>query len=467
MKKKNPNRKQESEILNHTFLNKIKETPKETPQRKKREKKLPVILGTLCVLFLMGCIGSWYVFASPLQSHNRILPSDTMNNTQILSAQNEDGYIGDMWSQNRINILLIGTDTRPGESELSSNTDSLILASVDTKNQRIEMLSIPRDSRVEIPGHGKGKINTALPIGGITLTEQLVADLVGQPIDYYAIAKFGGLKGIVDTVGGVTMNVDRNMYYNTGDTEDNIINLKKGLQNLNGSQALGYVRFREDALGDIQRTMRQQVFLQALKEKLLSVQEVPKLPSIVRQFWNMFNTNLPQSDAMKLATRAELFAKQPVIHETLPGSFETINGVSYWQVNPTEAMYVANQFFTNGKVIQNPVQNINETINWHPPLVTLQETVKNTSPKDHSDTTANSDPNSQTYPSNQSSSHSMTGDAIAQAPLNVRSGPSTSFRILTSLTIGQQVTILEQIGNWDKIQLSNGTIGYVASSYLK
>ncbi|UOF91927.1 LCP family protein [Fodinisporobacter ferrooxydans] len=495
MKKKNSNEQQNREVLNHTFAAQAQQAAQGrqgTRSRKKKKSKLPVLIGTLGVLLLLGSGAGWYVLASPLQAHTRIMPSDQNTNFNSGANSNQSQQdASDMLSQQRINILLIGTDTRPGESELASNTDSLILASLDMEHNRIEMLSIPRDTRIDIPGHGMDKINAALPIGGIKLTEQLVADLIGQPIDYYAITKFGGLKGIVDTVGGVTINVDRNMYYNTGDTQDNIIDLKKGLQTLNGSQALGYVRFREDALGDIQRTMRQQIFLQALKDKLLSIQTIPKLPSIIQQFWSMFNTNLPQSDALKLATRAEIFSHQPVIHETLPGSFETINGVSYWRVNQSEAKYVANEFLNDGKVIQNPVQDPETTINWTPSSSNPSTGTASNQANDangagtgtNTGTNANANANSQTggnqnsTASTDNSSNSANSgnpsatspsnqEGTAQAPLNVRSGPGMNYRILTSLHVGEHVTILKNEGSWDKIALSNGTIGYASASYI-
>jgi LCP family protein required for cell wall assembly len=430
----------ENPTRNETFAN--QSSPRQRGTRKKK-RRLRLFASFLTVLLLLAGGAGWYVFASPLQQHERILPTENAN------AQSMASKFDELSAQNRINLLLIGTDTRPGEDVSASNTDSLIFASLDMENKRIEMLSIPRDTRVNIPGHGKDKINASFAIGGIKLTEQLVANLLGQPIDYYAITKFGGIKQIVDTIGGVTINVDRDMYYDTGDKQDNIINLKKGLQTLNGSQALGYVRFREDALGDIQRTMRQQTFLKALKDKLLSPQTLPKLPVLIPQFFQMVETNLPESDALKLASRANSFSTLPLIHETLPGSFITLDGISYWEVNPDEAKYVTDQFLNDGKVLDNPVQDPSVTENWQPPQNDQTNTQTNTATEK---TEANPD-------------HSGS-DAVALVNVNVRSGPGTDYSIITSLTEGQHVRLLEVDGSWDKISLSDGTVGYVAGTYL-
>jgi polyisoprenyl-teichoic acid--peptidoglycan teichoic acid transferase len=461
---------------NDSFTNQSPSKPRGSKRKAKRRLRFATMV--LVILLLVGCGAGWYVFASPLQTHSRILPADS--NTQ------DNPNSQDLAEQDRINVLLIGTDTRPGEALNGSNTDSLILASLDMKNKRIEMLSIPRDTLVDIPGHGKDKINTCLAIGGVQLTERVVANLLDQPIDFYAITKFGGVKEIVDAIGGVTINVDRNMYYVTGDKEDGVINLKKGLQTLNGTQALEYVRFREDALGDIQRTMRQQTFLKALKDKLLSVQTIPKLPWLIPQFFKMVDTNLPQADALKLASRAKVYSEQPLIHETLPGSFIEPNGISYWEINPAQAKYEANQFFNYGKITSNPVQDPSITENWQPPAQgsSGQTVAQNTN--QNSNQTMNQDSNTGSTNNQSSTSGDTQGsdsgspseantpaspstngsDAVALDDVNVRSGPGTDYSIISSLSGGQHVTLLEKDDTWDKVQLSDGRVGYVAGYYL-
>lgn len=271
----------------------------------------------------------------------------------------------------RTNILLIGTDTRAGEP--GGNTDVLILCSIDRKNKRIELLSIPRDTKVMFPDGTYSKINEGFMLGGPALTESLVNDLIHQPIDHYALTHFGGLVDIIDTIGGITMKVDKRMHYNTGDKQYAVINLRPGVQTLTGEQALGYVRFRHDTLGDISRTERQQKFLTALANQLLQPTNVTKLPMLVREFWGTIDTDMSMFDVLGLAEKAKQYKGYQIIHETLPGSFHdpdknTPNDSSYWIVNPQEARYIAEQFFDKGVVVRSPIQDPSVTKNWTPPV---------------------------------------------------------------------------------------------------
>ena len=164
-----------------------------------------------------------------------------------------------------LDILLLGTDARPGEK--GGNTDTIILAHFD--KDRLALLSIPRDTRVNIPGHGWDKINAAYGFGGPGLTASVVSELTGIPVSKYVLLHWDGFIKIVDLLGGVTVNVPRNMYYyDRVDGPRYKIDLKKGLQHLDGHQALAFVRFREEALGDIDRTRQQQEFLKALLERV-------------------------------------------------------------------------------------------------------------------------------------------------------------------------------------------------------
>jgi LCP family protein required for cell wall assembly len=269
----------------------------------------------------------------------------------------------------RRNILLIGTDARPGET--TGNTDTLILCSIDEQHRRIEMLSIPRDTKVLYPdGHWR-KINESMRRGGPELTMNVVYGLLQQPIDDYVVAHFDGIVQMINTMGGITLYVPERMYYNTGDTTHGHIDLHKGLHKLDGEQALGFVRFRHDALGDIGRTERQQAFLTALIEQLLQPSNLPHLPQLMQDCRAAFDTDLTAVDLAQLASHASEYRKYPIVHETLPGSFHDPEGPgdeSYWVVNPEQAVYTARWLFEDGVVQSNPVQDPTVTANWHPPI---------------------------------------------------------------------------------------------------
>ncbi|MCQ2019452.1 LCP family protein, partial [Clostridium butyricum] len=127
---------------------------------------------------------------------------------------------------------------------------------------------------------------------GLKTTSEIIEQLIGQRIDGYVLTNFAGFKEIINTLGGITVNVEKDMYYVTGDKTDGLINLKKGIQRLNGNQALQYARFRQDALADISRTSRQQAVLKALGKEFFQVQTIPKLPRLIPQLMKSVETNL-------------------------------------------------------------------------------------------------------------------------------------------------------------------------------
>lgn len=265
--------------------------------------------------------------------------------------------------KNRISVLLIGADQRPGEK--SFNTDTIILATIDPKSARVSLLSIPRDTRVSIPGHKDIKINGVAPLTDLENLVDVVSDLVGIPISGYIQTNFNGFKKIIDTLGGITVDVEKNMYYETGDDEDGYINLKKGLQKLDGSKALQYARFRNDALGDISRTARQQVVLKAVAGEMLKLSTLPKLPWLIPQLNEAVNTNLQLGDMLKIAKTAVKFKDVEIHTQTLPGSFHDMNGISYWDVDPEEAREVVSNLLrgiTTDKVIGDTIIDLLEPI---------------------------------------------------------------------------------------------------------
>ncbi|OIQ60622.1 putative transcriptional regulator YvhJ [Moorella thermoacetica] len=251
-----------------------------------------------------------------------------------------------------LNILLLGTDARPGQKV--GNTDTIILAHFD--GERLALLSIPRDTRVNIPGHGMDKINTAYGIGGPDLITSIVADLTGVPISKYALLRWDGFIKIIDLVGGVTVNIPRNMYYyDPVDGPQYKINLKKGLQHLDGHQALAFVRFREEALGDIDRTGQQQELIKALLEKVRQPGTLLKMPRLLPEIYKNVETNMGLDEMLTMARAGLHLKNMTVVSQTLPGYFQTINGISYWGVDPAQARQVAQALFEYGQTTKQVV----------------------------------------------------------------------------------------------------------------
>ncbi|NLW24810.1 MAG: LCP family protein [Clostridia bacterium] len=236
--------------------------------------------------------------------------------------------MNDEENQEPVNILLIGTDQRERES---ARSDTLILASLFPDEKQVKLLSIPRDTRTKIPGRGLEKIAHAHAYGGADLTRKTVEDLLGISIDYYVKVNFQGFINIIDILGGVTMDVEKRMYY-----PDEGIDLQPGLQKLDGEDALAYVRFRSDGQGDIGRVERQQKFLSALTDHVKSISTIWKIPDLIKEVNNNVETDMSTKDILYYATKFANIDHESIESHMLPGYPSDNLGASYWIVDNTK-----------------------------------------------------------------------------------------------------------------------------------
>jgi LCP family protein required for cell wall assembly len=193
----------------------------------------------------------------------------------------------------KINVLLLGVDSR---GEEKSRTDTIMIAQYDPKNETAKLVSIMRDIYVEIPGYDNYKVNTAYYLGGAELLRQTLKENLDLDLHYYALVDFKGFEKVVDTLSpnGIEMDVEKSMSKNIG------VTLEPGLQQLNGKELLGYARYRHDAQGDFGRVERQQKVINALKDELISVNGVTKLPKLVGTVQPFINTNIGGSEMIGL-----------------------------------------------------------------------------------------------------------------------------------------------------------------------
>lgn len=241
-------------------------------------------------------------------------------------------------------ILLLGTDAREGEEIY--RTDTIILAGIDTTQNKLALLSIPRDTWVEIPQHGWDKINCAVFYGGPELSADIVSDLVGVKVEDYILTDYNGFKNIIDILGGVTIDIKNEMYhYDPADGGIYTIDLKPGVQVLDGEKALQYVRYRSYVMGDIERTEYQQKFLKALIDESIQAGTILKLPQLLSEMKESIITNLSWSEILSLANVARKVEGVNIVSETLPGDFWDYQGISYWKVNETEVDLLKNSLF--------------------------------------------------------------------------------------------------------------------------
>jgi LCP family protein required for cell wall assembly len=229
-------------------------------------------------------------------------------------------------------------------------SDSMFLLRFDPNEDKVTMLSIPRDTRTEIPGHGVRKINDANALGGPSLAAESVTNLLGGvEIDRYLRINVQGIEKLIDSLGGVTVEVPKDLKY-TDHSQHLYIDLKQGKQHLNGQQALQFLRFRYDAYGDIGRVQRQQTLIRAVIEQSLSPTTLVKLPEILSIVHSNLDTNLTNNELIALTAFAAQKQRSDVKMLMLPGDFSLIpndqgTDISYWQPAPNSINTMMKQHF--------------------------------------------------------------------------------------------------------------------------
>ncbi|MBD7968875.1 LCP family protein [Paenibacillus gallinarum] len=201
-----------------------------------------------------------------------------------------------------VNILLMGVDARGLTEGEVPRSDTMLVASLNPVSKKISLFSLLRDTYTDIPGYGRDRLNTAITHGP-NVAMQAAGDLLGIPIQYYLYTDFQGFIELVDAVGGVDFEVEKDMKYTSkADKHEYDIDLKQGMQHLDGEKALMYVRFRHDALSDFSRTERQRELLKAIADKMQTTTSIAKLPSILNEVNPYIDTNLTLNDMWKLAS---------------------------------------------------------------------------------------------------------------------------------------------------------------------
>jgi LCP family protein required for cell wall assembly len=234
--------------------------------------------------------------------------------------------------QTRLTLLCMGLDRNWTNRNMpytkNTRTDTMMAVSLDLVSREVQVLSIPRDLRVEIPGHGFNKINDAHAIGGVPLALETIQQFLGVSLDYYVVVKLGAVGRFVDAIGGVTLDVEKDMDYddNWGKLH---IHLKKGKQLLSGEQVEGYMRFRHDAESDFGRMRRQQQAMRAVLAALQSPGVAMRVPRLIDTYTENIDTNLKRDQILGLARMFHQVQPETVVTETLPGRSRMMDGISY------------------------------------------------------------------------------------------------------------------------------------------
>lgn len=244
-----------------------------------------------------------------------------------------------------MNVLLLGLDPR----DAAPRADTIILLSLNQKNGEINIISIPRDMRVNIPGRGMDKINHSYAYGGLPLTRQAVEEFLDINVDHYMITDFDGFANIVDILGGIELEVEKEMRYYGIDVT---IELDPGLQTLDGDKALQYVRWRSDGQADRGRVGRQQHFLKVLLQEMIAFKNILKFPQIMPEIAQNVKTDMELGKALKLANRLKTVEIEEINTITLPGSDSTIDGIDYLLPQEQEIRELVDRYLKSMETVQ-------------------------------------------------------------------------------------------------------------------
>ncbi|MEE0510269.1 MAG: LCP family protein [Peptococcaceae bacterium] len=269
----------------------------------------------LLLFIVVICIAFGTLWA--VRAHNAATPIDQIPESERAAVAMER-------EKSNVYLLLAGTDQRADEA---SRSDTIIYAALRPVDRKIEMVSIPRDSLVEIPGVGEDKINASLAYGGMDLLVDTVENLVDNPVDHTVLINFQSFAKIIDAMGGITIDVPEKMYL-----PEEGIDLEAGTQKLNGEDALAFVRWRGDGTGDIGRMQRQSQFMQALSEKVRHLTPWRAVMTL-RAISSEIDTDMSTWDIVKLAWSFIGMSSDALEYQTFDYETPYINGISYVILN--------------------------------------------------------------------------------------------------------------------------------------
>jgi LCP family protein required for cell wall assembly len=335
--------------------------------RKKRIKWVFISLGIALVGFMGYYFISIYTAVDGFNKSEKKSIFTTIEKTNVKPTE----IAPPKWeSKERVNILVLGGDSRGlTKSDEVPRSDSMMVISIEPNTKKAFLLSILRDTYVKIPGHGEDRINAALALGGPRLAMKTVSNLLGIPVQYYVYTDFKGFIGVIDAMGGVSLDVEKDMNYTDGE-DDHIydIHLKKGFQHLDGKTALQYVRFRHDALSDFARADRQRKFLTAISAEMQTPSSLIKLPQILHAIDPYIETNISVSDMYKLGilgyeAKAAGFIGKQIPPDNLLAE-KTIRGADVITTDPVKLkQYIQNIFVEALTSSPTPVQTLKPNSN--------------------------------------------------------------------------------------------------------
>lgn len=246
----------------------------------------------------------------------------------IYATENKEEQVAtEVLQKNIMNVMILGVDRRADDT---GRSDTLMLISYDKDSGEANLISIPRDTRVKLGGGSYEKINHAYAYGGVKESKETVENLLDIKIDRYVLVDTKAFPKIIDAMGGLLLYVDKRMYYeDPWDDDGLVIDLYPGEQYLDGDRAIQYVRYRDDE-GDIGRIKRQQKFVKAVLNELMSAETLPKLPEIIKIASGAIETDFSATEKIAFADNIRKVYQKGLNAEMIKGRAAYYKGVSYY-----------------------------------------------------------------------------------------------------------------------------------------
>ncbi|MBI5701476.1 LCP family protein [Candidatus Saganbacteria bacterium] len=240
------------------------------------------------------------------------------------------------------NVVILGVD---GEGPVK-RSDSVMVAHINPATNTVGLVSIPRDTRVEIAGRGEDKINHAFAFGGPDLSRKTAENFLGVKIPYYIVINFAGVRNLINEIGGIEINVEKRMYY-VDNSQGLFVDLYPGRQRLDGKNALAYMRYRTDG-GDLNRILRQQKFIKALASQITNKENVLRSPGILLRLFSYMDSNLDTKQILGLALNMRrIYDYGQIKMSLLQGYDEIIDGVYYMRPDPRKIKEAVTGYLTD------------------------------------------------------------------------------------------------------------------------
>ena len=311
-------------------------------------KILKIILSSLAIVILSAGLALGYkIAANPLDKANKKVDSN-----KIAEAKENLKATSPFTGDDPLHILLFGIDktatTDMTEEGNPTRSDVIKLLTIDPVSKRAQLLSLPRDTYVDIEGHkGKTKLGHAYAYGGEELAEKTVERFLDVSVDYYATVDYNAVRRLVDAVGGIEVDIPFDYTYEDTYVVPHLyINFKKGKQKLNGDDAVRYLRIRKIYENqDLDRIQTQQGFLMKLFDKLKSPRMIFKIPELIDLVMDNVETNLSYGQIAYLAKMGLDFDKDSIQMDTLVGENKRIGKLEYYVVDRESAREQLKRFW--------------------------------------------------------------------------------------------------------------------------